>query len=130
MAAMHKKNTSTTNLENSNDQQIEIQFVHHCSATSEAFFTYAREKLNKIMRHCRINRMQLMCDIERGRYHIKAVIHLPRQHIGVLRVTSHDMYECLDLIVPKIENYSHRFTKKMNGFTRKKFGDVDTGSSY
>jgi ribosomal subunit interface protein len=99
--------------------KIEIQFDHRSVQDSEALVAYANPKLEHACAHGRVLKVSLTCRVQdAGNAHqIDAVVHMPKRYVVGVRASSRDMYQTVDLIVPKIEKVVRKHTEILHDFS-------------
>ena len=96
--------------------KILITFDHRSVQDSKSLIQYAYPKIEHVCRHGRVLKVEMICRVQNGQHLIDSVVYMPRKHVVGLHETSRDMYMTVDLIVPKIERVSRKYTDIMNSF--------------
>jgi ribosomal subunit interface protein len=99
--------------------KIEIHFDHRNVQDSKALIAYAYPKLEHACAHGRALKVSLVCRVQdAGNAHqIDAVVHMPKRYVVGVRASSRDMYQTVDLIVPKIEKVIRKHTDLLHDFS-------------
>lgn len=83
---------------------VEIQFIDHHNASSDALKDLARKKFQKILKHHldKVLSVNITFDIEKLTHSVAADVHIPGTSFHA-KATSEDMYAAIDDLVHKID---------------------------
>lgn len=96
--------------------EIHVTFDHRSVQDSQSLTNYVLPKLQHVSQHGRVNRIDLVCSIENGQHIIKSVVTMPQKHQEGIDVSTRNMYESVDCLIPKIERVIRKNSNKMSEF--------------